>query len=803
MATKIGRLNELDNVANLKVNLTATIAPTVTDDFDSGYSVGSRWIDEVADKEYVCLDSTVGAAVWTETTSAGAGAGDMLASTYDPTSVIGDTFNMDNMVEGTAKILTATERTKLANIEANATADQSNIEIKTAYEANTNTNVFTDAEQTKLTGVESNATADQIASEVPIVDSGVLITATEVEGALAENRTAINLNTSKVTNVSTDLSEGTSTETTVDVNSSDGTNATLVSASATRAGLLTKAKFDEIVVNNSKLTNATHTGEVTGAGALTVDKTVISGKTPVTAVGTDYVLIGDSSDTDNLKKALVSDFGAAADDTAYNATTWDGNTDAATKNAIRDKVETMDAAIVVNTAKNSYPSADSTKLSNIEENADVTDAVNIASSIVGVVDKATPVDADSIGLIDSAAANVLKELTWANVKATLKTYFDGIYNSYVHPNHTGDVTSVADGATTIVADSVTYDKMQDVSATDKILGRSTAGAGTVEEISCTAAGRAILDDANATAQRTTLGAAPIADPTFTGEIGIGAVNVSETELGILEGATLSTIELNYVDGVTSAIQTQLGTKAGSGANSDITGLTGITGDIEFSERADHLGTPSAGKGYLWTKSTAPSTLIFTDDDGTDVTLGSGSLIANINLPAEAAYLPATNPAELTEVAGATTYGGWSYLAFDDTTAETAIWRVKLHGYDGGNIIVKADIKPATTPDGTPDPVTVAFDILTIGIASGETFDTAVLTDAANGSSAIDMSIALSTGNANTEVVEGSVTINPDNVASGDILAIGLKRNPTAEDVTNDHLEGDVQLLGITLEYTRA
>jgi hypothetical protein len=43
--------------------------------------------------------------------------------------------------------------------------------------------------------------------------------------------------------------------------------------------------------------------------------------------------------------------------------------------------------------------------------------------------------------------------------------------------------------------------------------------------------------------------APIADPTFTGEIGIGAVNVSETELGILEGATVTTAELNYLDDV--------------------------------------------------------------------------------------------------------------------------------------------------------------------------------------------------------------------------------------------------------------
>ena|GEM_PF-821711 len=33
--------------------------------------------------------------------------------------------------------------------------------------------------------------------------------------------------------------------------------------------------------------------------------------------------------------------------------------------------------------------------------------------------KATPVDADEIGILDSAASNVLKKLTWANLKATL------------------------------------------------------------------------------------------------------------------------------------------------------------------------------------------------------------------------------------------------------------------------------------------------------------------------------------------------------------------------------------------------
>jgi len=52
--------------------------------------------------------------------------------------------------------------------------------------------------------------------------------------------------------------------------------------------------------------------------------------------------------------------------------------------------------------------------------------------------------------------------------------------------------------------SVTLAKIAQVS-TDTVLGRATAGTGNVETITCTAAGRALLDDANATAQRATLG----------------------------------------------------------------------------------------------------------------------------------------------------------------------------------------------------------------------------------------------------------------------------------------------------------
>ena len=51
----------------------------------------------------------------------------------------------------------------------------------------------------------------------------------------------------------------------------------------------------------------------------------------------------------------------------------------------------------------------------------------LGALINGATAKATPVDADMLPLMDSAASNIVKKLSWANVKATLKTYFDTLY----------------------------------------------------------------------------------------------------------------------------------------------------------------------------------------------------------------------------------------------------------------------------------------------------------------------------------------------------------------------------------------
>ena len=113
----------------------------------------------------------------------------------------------------------------------------------------------------------------------------------------------------------------------------------------------------------------------------------------------------------------------------------------------------------------------------------------------------------------------------------LRVYRSGAYTALTPELVDGSVTTakLADGAVTTAKASnlgtaaladgaVTYAKLQDTSGSNVLLGRATAGAGDVEEITCTAQGRALLDDTDAAAQRATLGLGTLATQsgTFSG-----------------------------------------------------------------------------------------------------------------------------------------------------------------------------------------------------------------------------------------------------------------------------------------------
>ena len=76
------------------------------------------------------------------------------------------TIGISAATTSAAGSMSAADKTKLNAIEASATADQTNAEIRTAVEAATDSNVFTDADHSKLNAIEASATADQTDAEI-------------------------------------------------------------------------------------------------------------------------------------------------------------------------------------------------------------------------------------------------------------------------------------------------------------------------------------------------------------------------------------------------------------------------------------------------------------------------------------------------------------------------------------------------------------------------------------------------------------------------------------------------------------
>jgi hypothetical protein len=198
---------------------------------------------------------------------------------------------------------------------------------------------------------------------------------------------------------------------------------------------------------------------------------------------------------------------------------------------------------------------------------------------------------------------------------------------------TGDVTGQGTGRipAVITPQAVTYDKMQYVSATDRLLGRQSAGPGLIEEITCTAAGRAILDDASAADQRTTLGAVPVGPITTSGLTVVtanrllGRVNsagaVEEISLGtgisfagtVLSatgtGGTVTDVTVTPSNGITASVGTSTTTPAislGLGAitptsvasTGTVTGtnISGTTSGANTGDQTITLTGPVTGSG---------------------------------------------------------------------------------------------------------------------------------------------------------------------------------------------------------------
>jgi hypothetical protein len=173
----------------------------------------------------------------------------------------------------------------------------------------------------------------------------------------------------------------------------------------------------------------------------------------------------------------------------------------------------------------------------------------------------------------------------------------------------GDIVVSGSGAVWIVdTKAITFSKIQDITATDKLLGRMSTGAGTVEEIPCTAAGRALLDDTDAAAQRTTLGLGNVDNtsdankPVSTAQ---AAADAAVQSYAIARANHTGTQSVATITGLAAVATSGSASDLGSGTLSDarLSGNVVLTNDSRLAD----FRTPTAHKSSHATGGTDPLT----------------------------------------------------------------------------------------------------------------------------------------------------------------------------------------------------
>ena len=254
-----------------------------------------------------------------------------------------------------------------------------------------------------------------------------------------------------------------------------------------------------------------------------------------------------------------------------------------------------------------------------------------------------PLTAAGRALLDDTDAAAQRTTLGLGTLATQSGTFSGTHSGTTSGTNTGDQTITLTGdvtgsgtgsfAATIANDAVTYAKLQNTATTDVVLGRSSAGGGNVEEIACTAAGRALLDDADAAAQRTTLGLGTIATQNanavaVTG--GTATLSSLSANSATISGGTITGItDLAVSDGGTGAsdaitARSNLGLTIGTNVQAYDAGLNSIAG---LTTTANQTVYTTGADTYAVTGLTAAGRALIDDATAAEqrTTLGLGSV----------------------------------------------------------------------------------------------------------------------------------------------------------------------------------
>ena len=191
----------------------------------------------------------------------------------------------------------------------------------------------------------------------------------------------------------------------------------------------------------------------------------------------------------SVLKTQFPNFGTTAITTTAAEVNYLSGVTSAIQTQINSKAALASPALTgVPTAPTAAPGTNTTQLATT---AFVAAVLPVDSATVAAASKATPVDADLVPLIDSAASNVLKKLTWANLKATLATWIGG-------GTIAGSFTTLAASGNTTLGDAEATDTHAVKGATT-LLANSASAALTVTQ---TGAGNAFVVEDSASADST-------------------------------------------------------------------------------------------------------------------------------------------------------------------------------------------------------------------------------------------------------------------------------------------------------------
>ena len=661
------------------------------------------------------------------------------------------------------------DKTKLDGIESNATADQTDAEIRTAVGNATDSNVFTDADHSKLDGIESGATADQTGAEIK--------TAYEAES-----------DTNAFTDADHAKLDGIASGAEVNVQAD-------WDASSGDAQILNKPTIPSNLSDLSDVdTTSPSTGQVLKWGGSSWGPGTGSGGTTnlsASADGTSLTVASSSGDDASIPAATTSAWGAMTDedktkldgiDTAATANDTDANLKARANHTGTQTASTI-SDFDTEVANNSAVTANTAKVSNV--------TTNLSASADGTsltVESSDGTDASIPAATTSAwGAMTDEDKTKLEGIATAATANDTDANLKDRANHTGTQTAstisdfdteVANNsavtANTAKVSNVTTDLSASADGTSLTVASSDGTDASIPAATTTAWGAMTDED------KTKLdGIESSADVTDTANVtAAGALMDSElTDLAGVKGVTISTLQPKPSEGAfADGDKTKLD---GIEAGADVTDTANVTaaGALMDSELTDLAGVKGVTISTLQEK---PSEGAFADGDKTklDGIEAGADVTDTANVTAAGALMDSEVDADIKTLSlpASTTISDFGKTLVDDADAAAA--RTTL-GVDASG----TDNSTNVTLAGTPDYLTISGQEITrnqIDLANdvtGSLPTVNIADDAVTADKLADTSVtAGSYTNADITVdAQGRVTAAADGSggASGTVTSVGI------------------------------